>query len=333
GGTGGYVATTQRALTNGWNKATVGSHIVRNNEISNCEQTGIVGSLGCAFSTIVGNEIHDIHVRNLYRGAEMAGIKFHGAIDTVIRGNHIYRCNRGLWLDWMCQGSQVVGNLMHDSGEDLFLEMQHGPQLVANNVLLSKRTLNLDCKGMAFAHNLMAGVAHVRYGDKRVTPFQPAHDTAVAGMHPSMDADSGDHRFHNNLFTGHWDGRTLDKSILPCFSGGNVFTKGTQPSKFDTQALVLSDFDAGVKLEQRADGWYLTLRGDKSWRDQAKAKPVTTELLGTAKVTGCAYENPDGSPLKVDRDYFGKKRDGRNPVPGPFENAFEGADVKVWPLN
>ncbi len=335
GGTGGYVATTERALKNGWNKATIGSHIVRNNEISDCEQTGIVGSLGCAFSTIAGNEIHDIHVRNLYGGAEMAGIKFHGAIDVVIRGNHIYRCgNRGgIWLDWMGQGSQVVGNLLHDNNEDIFLEMQHGPLLVANNLFLSKMTTSLDSQGMAFAHNLIAGQIRSRLGDERTTPFQPAHDTVIAGMYPSVDGDSGDHRFYNNLYAGAGDARKLDQCVLPCFVAGNVFIQGTQPSKFDANALALPEFDAGVKLEQKADGWYLAFVTDKAWRKAANRKLVTTDLLGTAKVTGCAYEKSDGSPLKIDRDYFGQKRDKKNPFPGPFENTLKSEPVKVWPVS
>ena len=68
----------------------------------------------------------------------MAGIKFHGAIDVVISRNHIYRCGdvAGIWLDWMAQGAQVTGNLMHDNrgAGDIFCEMQHGPMLVANNL-------------------------------------------------------------------------------------------------------------------------------------------------------------------------------------------------------
>lgn len=331
GGTGGYVATTERALKNDWNKESVGGHLVRNNEISHCEQTGIVGSLGCAFSTISGNGIHDIHVRELYTGAEMAGIKFHGAIDTVIRRNHIYRCNRGLWLDWMGQGGQVVGNLMHDSGEDLFLEMQHGPLLVANNLLLSRTSLNLDCEGIAFVHNLVAGAIHQRLGDDRTTPFQPAHDTSIAGMYPSAEGDSGDHRFHNNHFTAQWDGGALDKCVLPCFASGNVFSKDAKPSKFDAGTLVLPDFNAGLSIGQRIDGWYLTLNDDGSWREKARCEPVTTESLGKAKVSGCAYDNPDGSPLRVDTDYFGNKRDEKHPFPGPFEKPHAGKAMKVWP--
>ena len=46
---------------------------------------------------------------------------------------------------------------------------------------------------------------------------------------------------------------------------------------------------------------------------------MTTELLGKAKIPNLPYENPDGSPLAIDTDYFGKKRDAGNPFPGPFE--------------
>ena len=125
----------------------------------------------------------------------------------------------------------------------------------------------------------------------------------------------------------------MDKTVLPCFAAGNVFTKGTQPSKFDTGALLQTNFDASVKLEQKADGWYLTLGEDKTWRDAAKCQPVTTALLGKAKVPDCAYENPDGSPLRVNTDYFGHKRSAKNPFPGPFETVAAGLrEIKVWPV-
>jgi alpha-N-arabinofuranosidase len=51
---------------------------------------------------------------------------------------------------------------------------------------------------------------------------------------------------------------------------------------------------------------------------------VTTELLGKAKIPELPYENPDGSPLKIDTDYFGKQRNEANPTPGPFENPGQG---------
>lgn len=97
-----------------WSKDNIGSHIVRNNTIYNCEQTGIVGSLGCAFSTIERNHIYKIWTKRQFRGAEIAGIKFHGAIDAVIQDNRIKNSLKGIWLDWMIQGTRISGNLIYD---------------------------------------------------------------------------------------------------------------------------------------------------------------------------------------------------------------------------
>jgi len=335
----GYVGTLTRALTNGWNRAAVGSHIVRNNHIHHCEQTGVVGSLGCSFSTVLGNEIHDIHVRQLFGGAEMAGIKFHGAIDVVIHRNHIYRCGdvAGLWLDWMAQGAQVTGNLMHDNFGgcgDMFLEMQHGPILVANNLLLSThKAFDLNSQGIAFAHNLIAGPIVSYRGDTRSTPYHPAHTTEVAGLYAAARGDSGDHRLYNNLLIGRCDLQLLDRSALPCFASGNVFTKGTHPAKCEAEALFRPDFDPGATLRQKADGWYLTLAGDPAWKGAAPRRAVTSESLGKTVVAQCAYENRDGSPLSLSVDYLGKRRDKTNPFPGPFEITRAGRrEIKVWPV-
>ena len=196
----GYVKTIERAHQTGWNKETIGHHIVRNNTISHCEQAGIVGSLGPIFSTVVGNTIHDIHVRRLFTGAEMAGIKFHAAIDTEIRGNHIYRTCRGLWLDWMAQGTRVTQNLFHDNaGEDLFVEVNHGPFLVDNNLFLSATNLLDMSEGGAYAHNLLVGAIISRPELRRSTPYHPAHSTKVAGL---VNIQGGDNRFYNNILVG-----------------------------------------------------------------------------------------------------------------------------------
>ncbi len=180
----GYVKTIERALKNGWNKETIGHHIVRNNAISHCEQAGIVGSLGCSFSTLTGNTIHDIHVRRLFSGAEMAGIKFHGAIDVTISRNHIYRTCRGIWLDWMAQGARVSRNLLHDNHprEDLFVEVNHRPFLVDHNILLSANALLDWSEGGAYAHNLIAGIIAFRPVLNRETPFNRAHCTDLGGL-------------------------------------------------------------------------------------------------------------------------------------------------------
>ena len=102
------------------------------------------------FSIIEDNHIHHINNKQNLAGAEIGGIKMHAAIDVIIRRNHFHHCTRGLWLDWQAQGTRVTQNLFHDNtlpydtnantenldgiGEDIFIEVSHGPTLVDNNI-------------------------------------------------------------------------------------------------------------------------------------------------------------------------------------------------------
>jgi len=325
----GYVGTINRALENGWSRENIGHHVVRNNHISHCEQAGLVGSMGAVFCTITGNEIHDIHVRRLFTGAEMAGIKIHAAIDTLIRHNHIYRTRGlgGIWLDWMAQGTRVTRNLLHDNGTDLFVEVDHGPFLVDHNILLSRRSVSDWSEGGAYVHNLFTGGFGLHPQGRR-TPYHKPHSTEVAGLH---NIPGGDDRYYNNLFVGQNGLSPYDKAKLPVFMGGNVFLKGAKPSKHEQAPLVAPDFDPGINLVEKPDGVRLEITIDKAWAE--KQRPlVTTDLLGKAKIPDAPYEQPDGTPYRLDADYFGKKRNEANPFPGPFARPEGGKHVlHVWP--
>lgn len=327
----GYVQTIDRAIKQGWSKENIGHHTVRNNVISHCEQTGIVGSLGAIFSTITGNVIHDIHVRELFTGAEMAGIKLHAAIDVEIFGNHIYRTCRGLWLDWMAQGARVSGNLFHDNSyEDLFVEVNHGPFVVDNNLFLSKVSILTLSRGGAFAHNLMAGDVRVHHYDSRMTPFHKAHSAEIAGMH---DNPSGDDRYYNNLLVNRGSLAGYDEARLPVSMEGNVFLNGARASKHESAPLIQQDFNPQFALIEKEDGLYFEGRLDKDWVKGRARKLVSTEILGKTVVSNLPYENRDGSSLAITRDYLNKNRNENNPYPGPFEIVdAEEIDVKVWPI-
>jgi alpha-N-arabinofuranosidase len=324
----GYVKTIERAVENGWSKENIGHHVVRNNHISHCEQAGIVGSLGAVFSMITGNDIHDIHIRQLFTGAEMAGIKIHAAIDTEISHNHIYHTCRGIWLDWMAQGARVTGNLLHDNNtsEDLFVEVDHGPFLIDNNLFLSDRSLLDMSEGGAYVHNLFAGQIVQRPELSRETPFHPPHGTKVAGL---QKIQGGDDRFYNNIFTaGGLD--VYDKATLPMQVEGNIYYHGAKPYARETNHIVKSDFNPEIKIVEENDSVFLQITLDDSLH-ALNNHLVTTTFLGRAKIPNAAYENPDGTPLKIDTDYFGKKRNETNPTTGPFENPGEGKlTLKVW---
>jgi alpha-N-arabinofuranosidase len=351
----GYVGTINRALAYGWNKGTIGGHIVRNNTVAYCEQTGIVGSMGCAFSVVENNVIHDIHVRKLFTGAEMAGIKFHGAVDVQIKNNHIYNTNMGIWLDWMAQGAQIKNNLFNDNGIDIFLEVDHGPMLVSNNIMLSAKNLLMNSSGAAFVHNLFAGKMEVINYDSRLTPYHKPHSTFVAALH---DNPGGDIQFVNNIFVKQGNASPYSKALLPVVFSGNVYTKGSvmikqgedakkrfgemnklakeSMSKYHEQnateqnAVVDTNFNAAARLLEEGKSIYLEIAFNKS-KITNQRKPVTTATLSKAIVPDLPFENTDGTPVKIDTDYSGKKRNMANPFPGPFEVVSDGMQkIKVW---
>jgi alpha-N-arabinofuranosidase len=323
----GYVKTIERALERGWSKENIGHHVVRNNHISHCEQAGLVGSMGAVFSTITDNVIHDIHVRRLFSGAEMAGIKIHAAIDTEISRNYIHRTCLGIWLDWMAQGARVTRNLLHNNDTQLFVEVNHGPFLVDNNLFLSGRSLFDMSQGGAYVHNLFAGNIDLRPELGRETPYHPPHSTKVAGL---RNIPGGDDRFYNNLIISPGGLDTYDKAALHVKIEGNVYYNGAKPHDKETRRIEKTDFDPELRLVEEGDNAFLHITLDDSYRSLDNPL-VTTTLLGRAKIPDAAYENPDGTPLKIDTDYFGKKRNETNPSAGPFENPGEGKlRLKVW---
>ncbi len=210
-----------RGQYHGWSKETIGSHIVRRCNIHHCEQTGIVGRMGCVFSIIEDNHIHHINNMQQLGGAEIAGIKFHAAIDVTFRRNHIHHSTMGIWCDWQAQGTRITQNLMHDNetpadtpkapgtmmSQDIFIEVGHGPTLIDNNILMSKAAVRIATQGVACVHNLILGAFTSVGGgtdmnvngvnQPRYTPYHIPHRTEVSGF---MTILHGDNRVYNNIF-------------------------------------------------------------------------------------------------------------------------------------
>lgn len=317
-----YNRTIERALANGWKRELVGNHIVRNNRISHCEQAGIAGSLGAVFSVISDNHIHDIHVQRLFAGSEQAGIKIHAAIDVEISRNHIHSAFRGIWLDWMAQGTRLSRNVLHDNTvEDLYVEVNHGPYLADNNLFLSQVSLKSRSQGGAFAHNLFAGEVVTPGYEDRVTPFHKPHSTEVAGLH---DNPCGDDRYYSNVFVGHSGLAAYDGAALPVWMDGNVFLRGAVASRHEADPLVVPRLDVGHRFVEQDDGLVLEVDMDAAWTSGRQRMLVTTSLLNSTAIGHLRYENADGTPVSIHQDYFGKGRDENDPVPGPFERRGSG---------
>ncbi|MBW3078051.1 right-handed parallel beta-helix repeat-containing protein [Bifidobacterium simiiventris] len=186
-----------KGLRVGWKRGQVGSHIVRNNDIHDCGQNGVVGHMGCAFSLIEHNHIHHIGLKREFFGWEVAGIKFHAALDTVIAHNNIHDCSLGMWLDWQAQGTRVTGNVFHRNVRDLMIEVSHGPYLVDDNIFASDIMFQNWSQGGAFVNNLICGSIETHTVPDRSTPYHFPHTTEVAGC---AVVSGGDERYLNNIF-------------------------------------------------------------------------------------------------------------------------------------
>ena len=376
---------------------------MRRCNIHDCGQTGIVGHLGGVFSIIEDNHIHHINNKQNLAGAEIGGIKMHAAIDVIIRRNHFHHCTRGLWLDWQAQGTRVSQNLFHDNtvpyeadeypvhddmlavGEDIFIEVSHGPTLVDNNIMLSDHAMKLPTQGVALVHNFIAG-AFTAVGrgvdngtptkfSPRYTPYHMHHRTEVAGF---MTILHGDFRFYNNIFVqqkmrkglvklqeqwknDEWsDGNLVVGTVpyeayptyeeyakqfegycgmgskktdryynpLPVWAAGNVYFNGAKAMTKETDAFVDNDHEVTVELVEQ-DGEYTLKTNVYDFLNNAPAQMISTEVLGMAFEPEQMFENPDGSPIVFDDDFFGAHR-AVNPKVGPFEN---GADALVVAKN
>ncbi|MDF7824821.1 carbohydrate-binding protein [Pontiellaceae bacterium B12227] len=328
----GYVATVERAAENGWTKEKVGSHIVRNNTIHSCGAAGICGSLGAIFSEISGNHIYDINRDKPWSGYEMAGIKFHAPIDMLVKDNCIHHTSRGIWLDWMTQGTRVTGNLLYDNGrQDIYLEVNHGPFVIDNNIFATKNpwsTLKDRSQGGAFAHNLFLNTIDAK-PDGRRTPYHEPHSSEIVGL---SNIQGGDSRFYNNLIGGRGlaDYNTMEQ---PCKAQGNVYIAGAEPLVGETEFFVASRDAVGCDLFTENDAVYLKVKFPKEIHGR-KRKLVTTSLLGKTKISKARFEHPDGTPLTIDTDYFGNPRDLEKPDAGPFHvQAPHEISIQVWPKN
>jgi hypothetical protein len=244
----------------------------------------------------------------------------------------------------MAQGTRVSQNLFHENAsEDLFVEVNHGPFLVDNNLFLSPTSLLDMSEGGAYAHNLFAGRIISRPELSRETPYHPAHSTKVAGL---VNVKGGDDRFYNNLFVGQAEAgaeaskatqasagyglSVYDARELPLSTGGNVYYNSARPYVKETNAVVFQvAIDRPALVETDGHVFLRFQFGPQS--KQADTVRVTSELLGKAMIPNLPYENPDGSPLVSDSDYFCQGRNLARPRAGPFEAPGEGLhNLKVW---
>ena len=116
--------------------------------------------------------------------------------------------------------------------------------------------------------------------------------------------------------------RGLEKyhfSELPVWSEGNVYLNGAQACRNEKNGFVNNGDSFFVELEEKDGKPVLKTNLYEAIRE-FRAGMIHTDTLGEAFEPEQKFENPDGTPITFDRDYFGNHR-GLQVLPGPFAEA------------
>ncbi len=306
-----------------------GDHIIRNNIIKRCGQAGIAGLRGATRSLIKGNLIEDTNYRREFGGAETGGIKFHHSVDTIISKNLIRGvfCKafdaHGIWIDAANQSTRITGNIIYNTQKaTIFLEINHGPILVDNNILMGKYVKS-NSRAVVFAHNLFLKCGyHWQLARERHAGYYKPHTAKGAGSEAMTNRD---HKWFNNIFVR--TGMNRVKMAEGYQSDYNLFLRGAKKSSFGDKNSVIDPHDTEYSIKDRPSGATVTFSTGKQHK-QLNGPRVNAKLVGEFKPAGQSIEDRHGNPITVDRDINGRKF--VKPVPGPLADLKPGLNTISW---
>ncbi|UWE10876.1 discoidin domain-containing protein [Actinacidiphila bryophytorum] len=283
-----------------------GSHIVRNNYIAKCGQSGIAGVFSW-HSQILYNMIEDTNYRNEFSGAETAPIKVHYMNEGLIKGNYVKNSkggnSAGIWTDWGNQNVRITGNIVMNSPWGYYAEAVFGPILVDNNVFIGNSDIRtLDATGVVFANNLFLnnGSIHNDGSGRDAYYFQPGT------MNETTALTSPEKFFwYNNLVQG---------SVLPDDATGK------------TQVKEGNSTGAISNVQYTATNTRMQLSFDLNASGISGNTPVTQSRVGAMPLSNQSIQ------ANVTSDFFGSPVAATNTMAGPFAAARNGSNTfTLWP--
>ncbi len=187
-----------------------------------------------------------------------------------------------------------------------FMTILHGDDRIYNNIFVQRRPVADATKTPQDCDYPVVGTA----------PFDifPSYEEWISNFMMDREPDMGAlAQYH----FGH----------LPAWVEGNAYFNGATVSKHEKGGFVDPDAEITVELDAR-DGRPALKTNLYEYLRDFRCGIVTTETLGRAFEPDQPFENPDGTPITFDRDYFGGHR-GAEALPGPFADA-DAAAKALW---
>lgn len=182
-----------------------------------------------------------------------------------------------------------------------FMTILHGDDRVYNNIFIQHYPITEEKKPTDNDYNV-TGTAPL--------DIFPTYDEWIANFKMEEEPDMGP------LATYHF-------GHLPVWLSGNAYFNGATVCKHEKNCLIDKDAKVEVKLVAK-DGTYRLETNVYDYLKDFRTGIINSDILGCAFEPEQRFENPDGSEIIFDRDYFGGHR-GTAAIPGPFANAEDAA--------
>ena len=214
-------------------------------------------------------------------------------------------------------------NIIYDTqAATVFLEMNHGPCLVDNNILVGPNVRS-NSEATVFAHNLFVDCGYDYHPDtNRQSRYYQPHTRIEKGR---KTGTAQDEMWFNNIFIR--QGLDKVKNAPGYRSDYNVFLEGAKKSSFDDEHSLVDPFVTEFTHEDQPMSVTIKFSmNDVPFRLQGPW--VDSKLVGVLKTVGQTIEDRYGNPLKVDTDILGRKF--TRPIAGPLAEIKPGMNTITW---
>ncbi|MCK5775980.1 MAG: hypothetical protein KAH25_07390, partial [Bacteroidales bacterium] len=213
--------------------------------------------------------------------------------------------------------------LYRNKAQDLFMEVNHGPFIVDNNIFLSEVALRNWSQGGAYIHNLFLGEIETSEVLDRFTPYFEPHSIDMAGL---STIAGGDDRFINNIIGSIHTKRNDNYDWMLKYDAtkysntfqGNVYINGVNVPNVEQDKKQFKNNHIPYKLIEKENE--LILEMDFAFLSHIKSKSViSTSFLGKTKVSKSAFEDPNSNLITFKTDLIGNTRFHHNVNAGPIQ--------------
>ncbi|MCR4895187.1 MAG: right-handed parallel beta-helix repeat-containing protein [Lachnospiraceae bacterium] len=176
-----------------------------------------------------------------------------------------------------------------------FMTILHGDDRIYNNIFVQIHPITDKKRTPADAEYEVVGTA----------PFDifPSYEEWIAPFRVGEDPDMG------GLAEAHF-------GHLPVWVKGNAYFNGATVSKHEANGCVNKRAKAKVELTEK-NGKYSLKTNVYGLLKDFTGSLITSDVLGEAFEPEQRFENPDGTAITFDSDFFGNHR-GLSVLPGPF---------------